>query len=132
MSLTIREEIADLVASRRGVTARTNETDRLVADKILDSFAVLPLLPVVLDDWQDAHVPITEAGGPEGATVHVGVDGRISFTMIGNPTENADEARALAAGLVSAAAEADRYTTEERKRRRIERLRALLEGNPHE
>ncbi|RDI32434.1 hypothetical protein DEU38_103167 [Rhodococcus sp. AG1013] len=30
-----RDELANLIASRRGVTARVNETDRLIADRIL-------------------------------------------------------------------------------------------------
>lgn len=130
--MTIRDEIADIVASRRGVTAKTNDADRFVADKLLAKFAVLRLLPVIADDWNESYVPFPTVGGLGDGAVHVMLDGRISFTSVGNPLTNSDEARALAAGLVSAAAESDRSTPEERMRRRNEFFRQLREEKSHE
>lgn len=68
----IREELADIIASRRGVTAKTNDTDRLVADKILARFAVVELPAHAYED-ENGATWINDATGATYVTVANGM-----------------------------------------------------------
>lgn len=73
--MSIRDELADLIASRRGVTAKTNDTDRLIAETILARFAVVELPEGEQDDdgqvWFDDYDIRVDHTGRHGAEVYL-------------------------------------------------------------